>query len=709
MNDARDKLSRNNTLTKNKEQGNSGGASPKKVDWVQVLAVAFFFVFTVLFYGPLGLYLQNSEELFFSLQDVLLIIVPVSLFVLVCIVLLAWLLPRRVTVFLTRLLFGIALAMYIQGTLINTNYGGVLNGKEIDWSNYTKYGVWTLLVWLVCLAVPFLLPKIKKLKPGAVMLAASLFLTAIQIPALVVELITYTPAIQGDLQISKDGEFEFAEKENIVILTLDTLDEDYYQEYIAAHPETEALLDGFVHYDNTLASGAFTILGVPSMLTGEPFLRESTYSEYISWIWAKDNPISALHQSGYDVRIFSEATFYSNDMIDYVDNFTSSEGKVSSYTTLAKKLYKLTAFKFSQHFLKPFFWFDTAEFSSAQTSVNRYTSNDGIFYKDFQESGVTVSKAYDKAFRYYLLNGVHSPYKLTRDAVLDSETTSREEQVEGLFKIITEIIADMKEKGIYDSSAIILTCDHGEKHVAQHSAFLYKAPFAENPYSTSHAPVSVFDLPVLLYQFAGIDENGKFGTDFRQLKEDDVRQRHFFFNPQGTSKINIEEYVTSSYAGNYGAMELIVTHEDQSGDEPVFLGTELLFDKDATGSAYAVEGFGSNTGYRSRINGPYAKLSIPIADLPADGNIDVHISLHHKSVTGQQIKVLANGAEVLNTIVDKDFVSRGIDFTVPVSSFDNGNTLNIEFLFPGISQEEMQIEMVNKRTETISLTNMTIR
>ena len=44
-----------------------------------VLAVACLFVFTVLFYGPLSLYLDNAQELFFSMNDLLKVIIPVSL------------------------------------------------------------------------------------------------------------------------------------------------------------------------------------------------------------------------------------------------------------------------------------------------------------------------------------------------------------------------------------------------------------------------------------------------------------------------------------------------------------------------------------------------------------------------------------------------------------------------------------------------------
>ena len=680
----------------------------KKNGFILALAVAVFFVFTILFYGPLALYLENAEELWFSLRTTLKIIVPVSLAVLALFILVVWALPESVSRLLVRLAFGVTLAMYVQGTLINTNYGGVLNGQEIEWAKYTGYGIWTLLVWMVCIALPFLLPKIRSLKSEKIILAAALFLTAVQVPALIVERINYIPGTQGNLLVSKDGEFEYGRKENIIIIAMDTMDEAYFQEYISAHPESEETLEGFIHYDNTLASGAATIIGVPSLLTGEPYKQGSTYTEYVTNIWSKHNPLSALYKKGYDVRVFTENIFYSADTAKYVDNIEITGENVGSYKILAKKLYKLTAFKFSQHFIKPRFWFDTAEFSAAQATGNKYSPNDATFYKNYLSSGITVSDNKDKAFRFYLLNGAHSPYKLTRDATSSSEKTSRQEQVEGVFKIVTEILEDMKEKGIYDSATIILTADHGERHEGEYLTFLYKAPFADHPYKTSHVPVSMFDLPVLLYQLAGEDENGEYGTDFTKLSEDEVRLRHFFRNQRGTSKINIEEYETIADAGDADSLRLVTVHESQNGKQPVARGTTLLFNQDATGNVYAEEGFGNNTGYRSILYGPYANLSIPLADLPAEGEIAVSITLANVSKTGYPYSIYANALEMCSGTVDKDMLKNGISFTVPVESFDENRILNIEFVFPSVSKDELDIKKVNSRTQTLSLVDMTI-
>lgn len=687
-----------------------GSFSIRKDEWLPALAVAVFFVFTFLFYGPLGLYLQNAEELFFSLKTTLLIVIPVSLFAIALILLLVWILPRRAASFVIRLIFGITLGMYIQGTLININYGGVLDGTSINWGDYSLYGIATLILWLACIFAPFLLSGKKKIPLRTIMVAVALFLTAIQIPALIVERLSYNPSSHTNLLVSTEGEFEFSKQDNVIILALDTMDEAYYQEYLEAHPEFEEELTGFVHYDNAVASGSRTIIGMPSMLTGVPYTRESTFTEYIDTIWKEENPLSALHKKGYDVRVYTDKSFFSADTIEYVDNFINTSEEVD-YRTLAKKLYKLTAYKFFPHYMKQLFWMDTAEFGEAESDENRYKTNDGIFYQDYLAKGLSLNDQIDHSFHYYLLNGAHSPYKLTENAEYVSKTTSRQQQVEGVFKIVREMLAEMKEKGIYDSATIILTTDHGNLHVEEHSSFLYKAPHDVEPYRTSHAPVSAFDIPVLLYDIIGEEmPNNLYGLDFRTLDEDAERERHFFRNTSGSSKIKIEEYVTRSEVQDKEAFLLISTFEDQRGPEtPYTFGERLTFDMNATGNIYAVEGFGQNTGYRTLLVGPKAELQITLAEVPQTGTINIHFDIHSTIDSAKETIIRVNGIQVLDDVIDKQYVSSGITLFLPVEDLglDQDNRLVITFEFPDIPMDEME-KPTPSRTRSFSLTAMEI-
>ena len=190
------------------------------------------------------------------------------------------------------------LGFFIQAR-INISYGnGVLDGETIDWSLYRRYGVIDTVVWILCLLFPFALDlffKNKKKLTGRILAALAVFLTVIQIPGFVVRLADYKPNANTSLMITTDGMFDISDKENVIIFVLDTMGENYYRDFIEDNPEYAENLDGFVHYDNTLASGARTFIGVPSMFTGIPFDRSVEYPDYLKKIWGGENPLRILH------------------------------------------------------------------------------------------------------------------------------------------------------------------------------------------------------------------------------------------------------------------------------------------------------------------------------------------------------------------------------------------------------------------------------
>ena len=678
-----------------------------------LLAVVFFGVFTAAFYGPLSIFLENTGEFWFRLNDILPIIVVVSLASFAILFLIGILLPDKAYSVYVKLLFGIFLALYLQGTFINISYGtGVLDGTEIQWSNYVGYAVLDTLVWAVCIALPFVVSIFLKEKWTKAILLASIFLTVIQIPALTVDVLNYKPADKAYVTVTTEGMYELADEQNVIIIALDTMDEEYFTEYLDDHPDFTENLDGFVRYTNMMASSARTIVAVPSMLTGIPYVRNTTYSEYVDKIWSDENPLSALQKSGWDVRCFSESDFYGRGAADYVENIENGAEKVGSYRILGTKLYKLSGFRFAPHLLKRFFWLSTSDFDEAKVTNVAYVTDDAQFHRDFIErDGYSVSGSYDKAFRYYLLKGAHSAYTLTSDGLSQKKKTSRKEQIEGSFEIVKTMLTDLKEKGMYDSSLIILTADHGDLDKGEYMMFLYKAPDAHGPVTTSDVPASMFDLSGILYGIAG--KSGKvsvYGEDIFSLTEDQIRERHFFYNTTNRSKIAIKEYVSYSHASDSESLELVETYIDsEDKDTPYTIGTKLSFDMDATANKYCTDGFGNTSGWLTRLYGPHAQIEIPIKDLPKKGSLSVDIGVG-KIYNSTSFIAYANGVQVFqNDSKDSaNIKDKGIHFSIDIPTvFKDTDLLVLTFEFDEIDKSEMDLA-VGKRTRTISFTTLEI-
>ena len=353
----------------------------------RILPVGVFLVFTVFFYGPLSLYLPNAQEFWFDLKSLLSIINLVSIVIFICICLVGIMLPNKLNGFYTMLLFGIALAAYIQGNFINLNYG-VLDGTGIDWAKYKTYAVVNSLIWIICILLPFIVAFIlKKMKKDSgtiylIILYASLFFTAIQIPALISQRISYTPGYKGNLSVTTDEMFSVAKNDNTFVIIVDTYDEMYFAQYMISHPEYEEQFQGFTHFENTLTAAARTIVALPAMFTGQPFLKDTTYSQYLKNTWSKENVFRSYHDAGYDTRVFTTSDYFSDDTIDYIDNFTS-DSSLDNPKILLQKVYKLTGFKFVPHVLKKKFEMETKEFDEARIAlhnINLFQENDFLFF-----------------------------------------------------------------------------------------------------------------------------------------------------------------------------------------------------------------------------------------------------------------------------------------------------------------------------------------
>ena len=427
-----------------------------------------------------------------------------------------------------------------------------MDGTEIQWQHYTKYALVNTAVWAACIILPFvLLHFLKKEKTRTGIMIAALFLTAVQIPALAVQLVTFRPNEQ-ELTVTRDGIYELSDKENTILVILDTMDEEYYKEFIDLHPEYTQQLTGFVHYGNTLAAAARTIVALPAMLTGVPFRREGTFTEYLKEAWGGENALKAMYDDGINVRVYSNANYYDDSCAAYVENFSTEGAKPASDWILSKKIYKMTLSRFLPHLLKKYVWFNTAEFEEAKAGNNRYsTNNDPKFFREYQETGFSYSDKYDRAFRVYHLNGAHEPHIMAADGA-KVDQSDRVTQDEGCFYIVEQLLNDLKENGHYDDATIILTADHGNLHVAEQPYFLIKKAGAQEEYHDSDAPLSLFDLPVILYETAALNvPEQQYGLSLDEVDSLTERERFFFQNVSGSSQVLINEYRTTSHAGDY--------------------------------------------------------------------------------------------------------------------------------------------------------------
>lgn len=442
-----------------------------------------FLIITFCIFMPSSLFLGNIDEFAVDYMDILPIIIVVTLAVLAVIFIVGTVIlaisEKAFNVYVL-LIFGIALSFYIQGNFLNPKFD-VLNGTVIDWSNYTTSSVISVGVWLVCLVLPQIAAHFKENIMRMISCWGSYFLAAVQTVTLVVLILTTTRTIETDFALTKKGQFELSKNDNIVMFIVDTLDAQWAERDIISNSDYAGQLKDFTYFDNVVAGGAPTILGLPILLTGYYYDTTKSIDEYCCEAYDKSAFLEDIANSNYDVKLYTD---YSHLNGADKSNIYNAENRqkyvISSYTEFAKYLYKLTGFYAMPTPVKRFFWFYGDDLTKLVKinglSDEIYEADDPQFYFDFKEKGLKAENR-NNMFVLYHLFGAHGPYNMDENAQKVEETNTHDgqvNQIKGSMKIVLEYIDEMKKLGIYNNSTIIIAADHGGVDIYQNPAVFIK-------------------------------------------------------------------------------------------------------------------------------------------------------------------------------------------------------------------------------------------
>ena len=467
-----------------RDDNNPAEKSKKKYGFVErillLLPPTIFLIFTFAIYMPSSLFISNIDDFALDYIKIVPLIALVSVAVLVIVYIIGLIIPlKRLFYSYVLLVFSLALGFYIQGNFLNPAFNS-LNGKEIAWSEYKINGIISIIAWILVFVVPQVVYAIKENIMSLIVKWGSLFVTAMQLVSLVVLLLTTHKVVSNDFAVTKNGEFELSSKNNTIMFVVDTLDASWFEDMLLPNEEYKKSLKDFTYFDDAVVGGAPTVLGIPTLLTGKIDMDASRdTSEYYKDAYESSSLFADMQKSNCNVKLFTE--FYYLDYCDKnsVDNLKMEQKYViSSRRGFMECLYKFVSFYAMPQFLKQNFWLYSGEFNQYITlednTSNLYKLDDAQFYQDFKEKGITTQNDKD-TFVMYHLNGAHSPYVMDENAqAVPSDSIGVDSQIRGIFKIIKEYMDELKAKGIYDSSTIIITADHGGIDLYSNPAILVK-------------------------------------------------------------------------------------------------------------------------------------------------------------------------------------------------------------------------------------------
>lgn len=521
----------------------------------KVLIVLVYWIVTIAIYIPNELYLNNAEDFPMSYWYFFgeIILMSAIIIVLSLVLIVAYMTDFHYEI-LFVCLFAAVTVGYIQGMLLNGNMS-VLDGVSQSWSLQKCFV--NILIWLVLAGIVFIFKFKKREIMNKVIMVTSVWLILTQIVSLGFLIITSdATSNKSELTLTTNGMLEIGQEDNIFIFVLDKFDGTIMDELLEEDKSILEPLNDFVYYKNATSEFAPTTNCIPFLNTGTQY-SEDTSDDYLSYAYEGNNLITQLNEKGYDIGLYTNKYFVSEDMKEYISNYEEGVNRTCNPWELTKLMMQCSRYRLAPFFLKNYYQYETTDIALLTVSDNiANIENDLPFYNRLINTGVHVSSDTEKksTYKFFHMHGAHPPYIMTEDFEYLSYDYRRDKehggtqhsQARGALKIVYEYIKQLKELEKYEDSLIIITADHGYTNdlfdeSGKVISTSFPILFVKEPYNksdvmiTSNAPVCHNDVVSTVKSYIGTNYNND--RTISEILEEENRIR-FFKNVGGN------EYLT---------------------------------------------------------------------------------------------------------------------------------------------------------------------
>ncbi|WP_112661797.1 sulfatase-like hydrolase/transferase [Microvirga flavescens] len=329
---------------------------------------------------------------------------------------------------------------------------------------------------------------------------------------------------------------KFSKDKNVVVLLLDTLQSDVFENVVSNDPVLRKQFAGFVLYPNASSHFPFTGLSMPSILTGEPY---KDLTEKIPDYRARVAPKRV--EAVLAARGFQASRIPLHNRADFLSETTVV---CRSYGAV----YDLYGFRQLPIALKPWFY-DHGKFRIARQCSNVPPSDAETDIAVFSRlRGEMSADAGAPTVKYFHFWGAHPPGMVTADCRPQTETSTLKDfqgQATCALRQAGEFLDKMRSLGVFDNTLLFIISDHGSRYgflqkrggKAGAPAYVMSAATPsiafhdfndKGEFRLNHAPVMLADVHATILSALG-DTTETFGRDVRKVAEGEQRQRTFLF------------------------------------------------------------------------------------------------------------------------------------------------------------------------------------
>lgn len=508
--------------------------------------------YMLFFYEPIIFYSNNIEDLWFDLGILLnntLILFFISCVGIIVLLSIIYFINKKFFKWIYLVFFIGFIYVYIQGNFLVGSLP-VLDGTPIDWNLYNTQNILSLVLFLmVCvIAIISFIKKPNFIKYTAfISIAIAIMLTTSLITT------TFATGSLKNKEIIVSTTFNnmntYSKEKNFIILLLDAIDSRYFAKALEENKEFNHIFDDFTYYPDTLSGHPFTTESIPYILTGERYEHQEELNKWETEAMKNSFLLNNLYENGYELNLFDRDIIYNDKTALRISNAVEMNSKnIVNKKVFIKEELKYILFRYLPYPLKKY-----SKIEGMSLGLDKVSKSSDIEYfyeNNFEFINRTASEKFElkenKQFKYFHLDGAHIPFTFNKE-LKDIETADYYSEVEGMCTLVKNYLNMLKEKDVYDNSAIIIISDHGYNVDAsiygRQNPILYVKGINEkhNNMVTSDKPISFADLNSA---YADLINDKKSIELFNNIEKNRVRK--FLLYPNDTKKM--VEYETTAKA-----------------------------------------------------------------------------------------------------------------------------------------------------------------
>ena len=525
---------------------------PSRVRLQDIVLPASLVVAQLCLFGPHTIYVGNMAEFSAPFSTLVRPLVVAGGAIVLAFVAVGLRMTTKSFRYYIALLFGVGFALWIQGNLLVADYGA-LDGSDIDWTIESWRNPYEMALWIL---VPLVsIAAARHVAPIAPFASAALL--TLQTVVLMASALGNDARAHASWRGPSDSMFDLSRTKNVIHIVLDGFQSDVFDDILREDRERlDKSFSGAVFFADHAGAYPTTIASIPAMLTGETSYRnDQPLQSYFRGRFENGSLFKSLRAAGYRVDNITSWQ-YDNSSETHVYPMRRPYVSYREYTRYAAwELADLSLFRHAPHVLRERIFNDQKWrlqqlFGPRDTSSRRYHAGNGAVILD--EFARRLTPAVDGLLYKFMHIGIpHLPVVLNANcefigAVRSPDRVAYRGQARCAVTKATAILDRLKEVGLYDSSLIVISSDHGIGHTSPRfthdrhlpagtlsrlagkalALLIVKPPNGRGPIRISYAPSTISDVPATIMDVLGLRHNLP-GEPALRLEENASRTRTF--------------------------------------------------------------------------------------------------------------------------------------------------------------------------------------